>query len=114
MLKISGWAIGTVSLYLGNLLSIGRNIAGAYTLRRKEKNNVSDNIYLLARLLIIIGIIAVAMGGLLLLAGKIPWLGRLPGDIVIQRKNVTFYFPIVTSVILSIVITVILWLLERR
>ncbi|MGD0883385.1 MAG: DUF2905 domain-containing protein [Thermodesulfovibrionales bacterium] len=73
-----------------------------------------DGIYPLARLLIIIGIITAAIGGLLLLSGKIPWLGRLPGDIVIQRKNVIFYFPIATSIILSIAITLILWLLGRR
>lgn len=68
----------------------------------------------IGRLLIIIGIITIVIGGLLLITGKIPWLGRLPGDIIIQRKNFTFYFPIVTSIILSAVITLVLWLIGRR
>ncbi|MGD1074705.1 MAG: DUF2905 domain-containing protein [Thermodesulfovibrionales bacterium] len=75
---------------------------------------MGDGIYPLARLLIIIGIITAAVGGLLLLSGKIPGLDRLPGGIVIQRKNVTFYFPVATSIILSIVLTLVLWLLGRR
>ncbi|HAM49484.1 MAG TPA: DUF2905 domain-containing protein [Nitrospiraceae bacterium] len=70
--------------------------------------------HLLARLLIVIGVITAAVGGLLLLSDKVPWLGRLPGDIVIQRKNFTFYFPLATSIVLSIILTLILWLMGRR
>ncbi len=54
-----------------------------------------------------------ALGVLLQVSGRIPWLGRLPGDIVIRRENFSFYFPITTSILISIVITVVLWLLRR-
>jgi len=68
----------------------------------------------LGRALIIFGGILVIIGGLFLLAGKIPWLGRLPGDIVIERKNFSFYFPLATGLIVSIVLTLLLWLFSRR
>lgn len=68
----------------------------------------------IGRFLITVGIIIAAVGGLFLLSDRIPWLGRLPGDIIIQKKNFTFYFPLATSIILSIIITFILWLLEKR
>ena len=67
-----------------------------------------------ARILIIVGIIFVAAGVLLLCAGKIPWFGKLPGDIVIQKKNFTLYIPIVTSIALSLLLTLILFLIRRR
>lgn len=75
---------------------------------------MNEGIQHIGRFLIITGIIIAAVGGLFLLSGKIPWLGKLPGDIVIQRKNFTFYFPLATSILLSIIITFILWLLGRR
>ncbi|MEW6324658.1 MAG: DUF2905 domain-containing protein [Nitrospirota bacterium] len=66
------------------------------------------------RLLVIFGIILIALGGIFMAAGKLPpWLGRLPGDIVIERKNFSFYFPIVTSVLLSVLLTLIFWLFRR-
>jgi len=49
-----------------------------------------------------------------LFAGRIPWLGRLPGDIVVRRGPVTFYFPLVTSLVVSIVLSVIFGLFWRR
>src|SRR5207247_102370 len=49
-----------------------------------------------------------------MLVGRGPWLGRLPGDIHIQRGNWTFYFPLATSLLLSVVLTLILWILGRR
>lgn len=67
-----------------------------------------------AKLLIIAGIFLVALGVLVLFAGKIPGLGRLPGDIYFHRGNFTFYFPLATSVILSILLTIIINLLLRR
>jgi len=75
---------------------------------------MNEGIQHIGRFLIITGIIIAAVGGVFLLSGKIPWLGRLPGDIVIQKKNFTFYFPLATSILLSIIITFILWLLGRR
>jgi len=75
---------------------------------------MGDAIQHIGRFLIITGIIIAAVGGLLLLSGRVPWLGRLPGDIMIQRKSFTFYFPLATSILLSLVITFILWLLGRK
>jgi len=68
----------------------------------------------LGRFLIVLGAAAVLIGVLLVLAPRIPWLGRLPGDILIRRGTFTFYFPIVTCVVVSIVLTLILNLLGRR
>jgi len=67
----------------------------------------------IGKVFIIFGIILVAVGVILLLAGKIPWLGRLPGDIHIKGKNWTLYFPIATCVVLSIILTLIFLLLSR-
>ena len=67
----------------------------------------------LGKFLVIFGIILVAVGLILLAAPKIPWLGRLPGDILVKRKNFTFYFPIATSIILSIVLTVLINLFKK-
>ncbi|HKD45290.1 MAG TPA: DUF2905 domain-containing protein [Candidatus Angelobacter sp.] len=69
----------------------------------------------LGKLLLLLGGIIVAIGALLLVAGRfhLP-LGRLPGDIVYRGKNTTFYFPLATSIVLSIVISLILWLLNRK
>jgi hypothetical protein len=67
----------------------------------------------LGRILIFIGLGIVVLGLLLTLSGKIPLLGRLPGDIVFRRGNFTFYFPLATSILLSILLTVILWLVRR-
>ncbi len=67
-------------------------------------------------MLIVMGLFLVALGGVLLLASKLPHLGlgRLPGDIYVKRGNFTFYFPIVTCIILSIVLTILLNLFFRR
>lgn len=68
----------------------------------------------LGKMLIFFGIILILIGGVILLAGRIPWIGRLPGDIFIQKKNFTFYFPLATSIIISIILTLIFSLLGRR
>jgi len=54
------------------------------------------------------------VGLVFMLADKIPFLGRLPGDILIRRKNFTFYFPIVTSIIVSIILSILLNLFFRK
>jgi len=64
------------------------------------------------RTLIIIGLIILAVGLLWPLIAKLG-LGRLPGDIVIRRENFAFYFPIVTSLILSVVASLLFWLFRR-
>lgn len=61
-----------------------------------------------------LGILMIIVGGLFMLGGKIPFLGRLPGDIAIQKKNFSFYFPITTCIILSIIFSLVMWLLRRR
>ena len=78
------------------------------------ESDMADSIQYLGRFLIIAGIIIVVLGGLVLLSGKVPWLGRLPGDIFIQKKNFTFYFPLATGILLSLVVTIILWFLGRK
>lgn len=65
------------------------------------------------KLLILFGIIIVGLGLLLLFFDKIPLIGKLPGDIYIKKKNFTFYFPIVTSILLSIIISLILYLFKK-
>jgi Protein of unknown function (DUF2905) len=70
------------------------------------------------RMLVLLGVVLVVLGGMLWLGGalgsKIPFLGRLPGDIHVQRGNWSLYFPLTTSIILSIVLTLILAFLSRR
>jgi uncharacterized membrane protein YidH (DUF202 family) len=68
----------------------------------------------LGRLLIVLGVLIALVGVLLLMVGRVPWLGRLPGDIRIERGNFTFYFPLATSLLLSVVLTLLLWLFGRR
>jgi hypothetical protein len=74
-----------------------------------------DNLSSLAKLIIAVGVFLVLGGGLLLLLGKmgIP-LGRLPGDISYHKGNFSFYFPLVTCLILSLVLTIVLNVLLRR
>lgn len=67
-----------------------------------------------AKLLIVFGVILAAVGGLMLFIGNVPYIGRLPGDIFVQRKNFSFYFPLTTSILLSIVLTLLFSLFSRR
>ena len=68
------------------------------------------------KILLVIGLVLVGAGLLLILGakGNLPWIGRLPGDFLFRGKSVTFYFPLTTSLIVSIVLTLILWLINRR
>lgn len=63
--------------------------------------------------LIIFGVILVAIGLLLTLGDKIPWIGKLPGDIYIKRERFSFYFPIVTCIIISLVLTLLFALFRK-
>jgi len=67
----------------------------------------------LGKLLILVGIFVIAIGVLLLVGEKIPWVGRLPGDIIIRKKSFTFYFPITTSIIISILLTLLFSLFRK-
>ena len=65
------------------------------------------------KLLIFVGLGMAALGLLFTLGGKFPWLGRLPGDIYIKRENFSFYFPLSTSILVSLILSFILWLLRK-
>jgi uncharacterized membrane protein YidH (DUF202 family) len=67
----------------------------------------------LGKLLIASGIVLVLVGVAVLAAGRVPWLGRLPGDIMIRRDNFTLYIPLASSLILSVVISLLMYLLRR-
>jgi hypothetical protein len=67
----------------------------------------------LGKPLIICGIILIVFGVIITFAGKIPWLGRLPGDIYVKRENFTFYFPLATSILISVLVSLLFWLLKR-
>ena len=72
----------------------------------------------LGKLLFGLGVVLLLLGGTLWLlgnlSGKVPWIGRLPGDIVIERGNWKFYFPLATSILLSLLLTLILSFFGRR
>ena len=68
----------------------------------------------LGRTLLILGVILIAAGAVLYFAGRLPLrLGRLPGDIVHRGEHTTFYFPITTSIFLSVALTLVLWLISH-
>ena len=71
----------------------------------------------LGKILVIFAVIIAIVGFLLIALGKIPFFGKLPGDVVIRRGNSTFFFPIATSIIVSIVLTILinlfLWIFRR-
>ena len=72
----------------------------------------------LGKILLGFGLLMVILGGILLVAGtlseKVPWFGRLPGDLYIRRGNWSFYFPLATSVLISIILTIVFSLFGRR
>ncbi len=72
----------------------------------------------LGKILVGLGLVVVLLGVILLLAGnlsgKVPWLGRLPGDIYIDRGNWKFYFPLTTSLLISIAVSLLLYFFGRR
>jgi len=67
----------------------------------------------LGKMLILLGVFIILIGVLLVIGEKIPWIGRLPGDIIIRKKNFTFYFPIVTSILISILLTLLFALFRK-
>jgi hypothetical protein len=68
----------------------------------------------MAKTLIIFGVILVIAGLILHFAGKMPYIGRLPGDILIEKKNFTFYFPLTTCILISILLTFIFIFFRKR
>lgn len=74
---------------------------------------MSNDLPGLGRVLMIAGGVLVSVGLLLTLTGKVPFLGRLPGDLVYRKGNVTFYFPIATCIVLSLLLTLLFSLFRR-
>jgi hypothetical protein len=77
---------------------------------------MSDGLGTIGRYLILFGVAITVIGALLILIGRFPGLkiGRLPGDIYIERDGWRFYFPLMTSILLSIILSFILWLFNRK
>ena len=67
----------------------------------------------LGKTLIYLGLLLVAIGLVLSLAGKLPWLGQLPGDISIERERFSFYFPLATCILISVIISLVLYFFRR-
>ena len=67
----------------------------------------------LARVMIIIGAVLIVIGLVMLVIPRFPFLGRLPGDILIKKEHLTFYFPLATSIVISIIISLILYLINK-
>lgn len=68
----------------------------------------------IGKFFILIGIVTMVIGLLLMMVGKIPFIGRLPGDIIIEKRNFVFYFPLGTSILLSIILSLIFYLLSKK
>ena len=68
----------------------------------------------LGRMVLYIGIIMVLIGGFFILVAKVPWFGRLPGDIVYRREGMTLFIPITTMILVSVVLTLLLNIVWRR
>jgi len=66
-----------------------------------------------AKIIIVIGVVLVIVGLVMLFLQKAPFPGKLPGDIVIKKENFTFYFPFATSIIISIIVSLILYLISK-
>lgn len=67
----------------------------------------------LGKLLVVLGLMIAALGAALWAASHAPFIGRLPGDIHIQRDNFSFYFPLTTCILLSIILSLMFWMLRR-
>jgi len=66
------------------------------------------------KIFLIVGLVVAGLGLLMILGGKIPWIGKLPGDLFYKGEKFSFYFPLTTSILVSVVLTLILWLINRK
>jgi hypothetical protein len=66
------------------------------------------------KIFLIIGVVVAGVGLLMMMGGKIPWIGKLPGDLFFKGEKFTFYFPLTTSILVSVFLTLILWLINRK
>ncbi len=67
----------------------------------------------MGKALIALGILMVLVGLLLVFSGRFPWLGRLPGDIYIRKGNFSFYFPLATCILISLILSLLFWLFRK-
>lgn len=75
---------------------------------------IMENISGLGKMIFIAGIIIAIVGLIIMFFNKVPFIGKMPGDIIIKKDNFTFYFPIVTSILLSIILSLIIYFLRRK
>ncbi|MBL7196467.1 MAG: DUF2905 domain-containing protein [Candidatus Omnitrophica bacterium] len=68
----------------------------------------------IGKILIIMGIFIASVGIVFLLVDKVPFLGKLPGDIHIQKENFSFYFPLTTCILISIIVSLIFWMFSKK
>ncbi len=68
----------------------------------------------LGKMLVVFGGVLFVMGLIFMFGGKISWLGRLPGDIIIRREGFQFYFPVTTSILVSLIISALLYIIGRK
>jgi len=66
------------------------------------------------KILIILGLVIAIVGVLIVMGGKVPWIGRLPGDFTFRGERFTFYFPLATSILISVVLTLLFWFIGKR
>ncbi len=81
---------------------------------RKDDETVMPGLGDLGKILIFLGLVIVLLGVFLLIFGKIPFLGKLPGDIYVSRKNFTIYFPLATCILLSLILSLIARLWSKK
>ncbi len=67
----------------------------------------------LAKVMIFIGAVLIAIGLVILVFPRLPFAGKLPGDILIKKEHFTFYFPLATSIVISIIISLVLYLINK-
>ena len=67
----------------------------------------------MGRMLIVIGVILIIVGLIVSYGNRIPFLGKLPGDISVEKENFKLYFPLTTSIIISVILSLLLYLLNR-
>ena len=67
----------------------------------------------IGKTLILIGVMAIALGVIFMFGSKIPWIGKLPGDIYVQKGGFSLFFPLTTSIVISLVISIVLVLIKK-
>ena len=95
-------------------ICIYKNIAGVFTAKWTENWKKLMLLKDLSKILIISGIALVVLGVVVPFLPKIPFIGRLPGDIYVEKGNFKFYFPVVSSIIISIIVSLIIYFIRKQ